>query len=259
MSRLVVYTAIFGGYDPLRGVVNTDSDVDYVCFSDSEMTSAPGWEVRVLDLQSMSPVEKNRELKFFPHRYLGEYDESVYIDGNIGVRGSVRAFLGEQTSLADIAIPRHPDRTCVFQESIAIRARNLAADQEVDAQIARYKSMGMPSGFGLTENNLIYRRQLKPQVIETMDLWWEEFIQGAPRDQLSLPFVFWKSGTDFSYLDFGPRQSSKFFQVYPHIPKSGLPWVSILARTVVARKHQNRAYGIAALCIEYLVSLRDSG
>lgn len=258
MTRLVVYTAIFGGYDPLRSVAGANAGVDFVCFTDSENLEAPGWKIRIVRTDEADPVHKNREIKFFPNRFLDGYDESIYIDGNIAVKGSVREFLDQQETLADISLPRHPDRTCVFEEANAVRARGLACDGDLVAQMDRYRSAGLPADFGLTENNLIYRRHFKPKVIELMEYWWREFTQGAPRDQLALPFALWKSNIALSYLEFGPRETARFFQIYPHIPVSGLPWGSLVARSIVARKRQNNFYKVAAGAIELAVSIRNS-
>jgi hypothetical protein len=41
------------------------------------------------ELQYLSDVKKQRVVKICPHRYLKEYDISIWVDGNFSIVGSI--------------------------------------------------------------------------------------------------------------------------------------------------------------------------
>jgi hypothetical protein len=67
--KLVVYTAVFGGYDMIRAPRERSPGVDYVCFTDSRRPVPEGWTRA--DLPSLadplSPASRNRWAKMHPH------------------------------------------------------------------------------------------------------------------------------------------------------------------------------------------------
>ena len=44
-NNIVVYTAISNGYDELKEVIDVEDGVDYICFTDSDITSET-WTIR---------------------------------------------------------------------------------------------------------------------------------------------------------------------------------------------------------------------
>ena len=44
------------------------------------------------------------------------------------------------------------------------------------------------------------RRHNEKDVIDTMEMWWEEIKYGSRRDQLSFNYCAWKSNLNFVYL-----------------------------------------------------------
>lgn len=91
MSRIVCYTCITGGYDKLKQPQVVTQDVDYVCFTDNERLSSTVWQMRRIpdELKHLSDVKKQRIIKICPHRYLAEYDVSIWVDGNIQVKNDL--------------------------------------------------------------------------------------------------------------------------------------------------------------------------
>ena len=83
--KVAVYTCITGGYDSLKDPLVVNKDVDYICFTDNARLNSNVWKIRSIpeELKMLSNVKKQRIVKICPHRYLPEYDVSVWIDGNI--------------------------------------------------------------------------------------------------------------------------------------------------------------------------------
>ena len=97
-KHIVVYTAIFGGYE---GLIPQPSfpHVDYVCFSDTNMRSY-NWRVERVPPESDDPTRNARKHKVLPHTtLLADYDVSIWIDGNYLVVGDIEQLVS--TSLAD--------------------------------------------------------------------------------------------------------------------------------------------------------------
>ena len=86
--KRVIYTCITGGYDKLREPEAVDGDFDYICFTDAAVSSEEGvWQIRPIPYSCEDPTRLSRYVKLLPHKVLGEYDESLWIDANIAIRG----------------------------------------------------------------------------------------------------------------------------------------------------------------------------
>ena len=77
MSSRVVYTSVFGNYDNIV-----------------EQKLPNNWDWKIFSEDNSLPlyVDNNRNAKKFkvlPHRYLSEYEYSIFIDGNMTVIGNI--------------------------------------------------------------------------------------------------------------------------------------------------------------------------
>lgn len=66
-------------------------DIDYICFTDNIDLLSDIWQIRLIpdELRNLSNVKKQRVIKICPHRYLREYDISIWIDGSMQVQGDL--------------------------------------------------------------------------------------------------------------------------------------------------------------------------
>jgi hypothetical protein len=75
------------------------------------------------ELKFLSDVKKQRIVKICPHRYLKEYDVSIWVDGSIEVIGNLYQFI-KQYDLDKVPFYTriHPARNCIYDEAdICIR------------------------------------------------------------------------------------------------------------------------------------------
>src|SRR5690606_26254529 len=72
--RVVVYTAISGGYESLLPQVWLNPAYDYVAFGDRPVMDGGCWDVRPMDYWSPDPVRMARYVKTHPHKYFEGYD-----------------------------------------------------------------------------------------------------------------------------------------------------------------------------------------
>lgn len=198
-QKIVVYTAVAGGYDEIKTPLVQPANCDFVVFSD-ENISVPGWQVRPINYAHSDPTRAARFVKLHPHIFFPEYDHSIWIDGNISIKGDVRKFLEPLTYESFLGIFVHPLRDCIYVEAEECIKRKKDDPQEIRRHVERYRAAGYPKRAGLWETNIVSRRHNDPRCIALMNAWWREIVVGSRRDQLSLPVVVRRHGARIAPL-----------------------------------------------------------
>ncbi len=142
----------------------------------------------------------DRYYKMKPHLLTSDVI-SVYCDANMTLIQTERLlelcdFLAHSCHSAIFF--QHPDRTSVGQEVQTCLARGLDEPQKIKGQYFRYLQEGFPDSFGLTENNVIIRKNHDQKLMDMEDEWFSQYDSGAKRDQLTLLYACWKT----SYFDY---------------------------------------------------------
>lgn len=200
--RIVVYTCITGGYDNLKKLSVVTSGIDYVCFTDSTDLKSDIWQIRPIpeELLGYSKVKQQRGVKILPHRYLSEYDISVWIDANVDMVGDVKAYLnGFDFKKYSVFIPEHPARKCIYKEKDAcVKIRKIKGEEVTlaEKQMSRYKAEKFPENDGLVQSNIVIRAHNSEYSKKIMELWWSELKDYSHRDQLSFNYALWKVGKE---------------------------------------------------------------
>lgn len=221
--KRVIYTVIVGGYDRLREP-EPYPGWDFVCFTDGRRTgwrSKVGlshWDIRPIHGDAPTEVLRSRLPKILPHRYLQDYDYSVYIDGNAWLLEDPTGPL-ETMGWPKMAVSEHPFRETVFEEIDECVLQNKAPHDLLATQREAYRAEGLPENTPLLENNLLLRRHNDPDVIRLMEAWWDQMNTHSHRDQLSLPFVAWRQ--NFAVHTFPQAFKRTFFATRAHYRS---PW-----------------------------------
>ena len=214
---VIIYTCITGSYDELWAPTVVDPGVIYLCFTDFKMTAVPPWQIIDISYLKLDAKDRNRYVKMYPHRFLPKHDISLYVDGSVKIVGNVRELALTATGQReDIFLYDHPQRNCVYDEAAA--CAHFAHDWiwRISIQMRRYRRLGYPFNHGLFEAGVIIRRDSE-QVRRMMDAWWSEYLIGAKRDQLSLPFVAWTLGVALGSLGSSdPRTSQRYLKLVNH-------------------------------------------
>ena len=201
--KKVVYTCISGQYDILTDPVFINKEFDYVCFTDQPFYSEV-WQIRPIpeELNSLSQVKKQRIVKICPHRYLPEYDLSIWVDGNITIKGDMEDLIGKlRWNKSPITIPQHPIRRCIYAEANACVQLGKDSPEIALKQVKEYKEEGFPTNYGMVQSGVIFRKHNDPSCIKLMECWANE-LQGLKAiDQLSFNYAAWKTKVVFNYVD----------------------------------------------------------
>lgn len=195
--RIAVYTCIVGRYDQLIEPVYAEPGVDYLIYTDQPVPEESVW--RKVDITTdsqydvLSPMMLNRRIKILQNPVLKQYDYTVYVDGNIEVVGAISPLV-EAMAGKGLGLHWHMRRDCIYDEVVAVKYLKRLNDARIDCQIAEYRQVGFPEHFGLYENSIIVRDNRDAAVDVLMQTWWTEMQRYPIRDQLSLPYILWKSG-----------------------------------------------------------------
>jgi len=201
----VVYTSIFGGYDDFIDDQYRMPNTDYICFTDEKIQST-FWDVIVCEPESI-PVRDAKKFKVLPHRYLKEYEYSIWMDGNLQLKSDVSHLIDGCSFI------RHPHRNCVYKEFMACVRCKKDDPHIMQKQVRRYRKNRYPSRNGMTSSCFIIRKH--NDMIKVNEDWWAEIEAGSYRDQLSWNYVAHKNKFPFRYLEFDPYDN-EYFQLYKH-------------------------------------------
>ncbi len=200
----IVYTAIFGEYDQLREI-KLEEGWRAICFTNQDIKS-DSWEIRKKDFRP----KLHRDIKIRPHHHLPKYEKCVWVDGNLELVIPLSQLVGNKEGFW---LMTHPDRNCLFKE--AARCAELKKDDHdiLFKQIEKYSQEGYPVENGLSATGCLIR-DWDTDIINFCELWWDEVRELSVRDQISFPYVVWKTGLKFNMFPF-----LEGFEYHYHIPK----------------------------------------
>jgi len=218
----VIYTAIFGGYDILQTPTFSLPDWDFICFSDRKMDSEI-WDVRVVEMpQDGDAVRSARKIKICAHEFLPGYDISVWVDGNIVVRGNINELADKHLSDYNLAVYSHQTtdpggRDGIYEEAKELirmtKARKYKGDPDtIRNQVEGYREEGYPQQAGLAVTSVLLRKHNSPKVKKVMKEWWKEVRDKSRRDQLSFNYAAWKHDFNFKVIEENGWDNKYFYR-----------------------------------------------
>ena len=217
MNKKVIYTSVFGNYDDIVKPKLPDG-WDWKCFS--EENSLPIYE---------DNMRNAKRYKILPHRFLSEYEISIYMDGNFDIKSNLNHLLTNlencNAAFFDHKQCKLDPRGCIYDEAKAIKwlyeinqSPNKVPKDNLDIienQILKYEEYGFPKNNGLICGGVIIRKHNESDCIKTMEDWWTEIKYHSKRDQLSFNYVAWKNDFKFNYLD-GDIRDNQYFNFMQH-------------------------------------------
>jgi hypothetical protein len=222
MTEICVYTNVTGGYERRLYKPRAQSrDVRFICFSDNPALATNGWELRdaIRPPGIARPDLVNRYHKLFAHRLLPEAACSIYIDANLQVTGDLVPLVDQlRRTNALLGAARHPERTSYLDEIDAcLRNCKFKMDDEerVAAQKACYQQAGIPQA-GLLAAGILVRRHGSAELDHAMTLWWNQIRAYTARDQISLPYVLWKTRLPHTVYDFNILRDNGYTSIHGH-------------------------------------------
>ena len=223
VNKKVIYTSVFGCSEENNYHLHSpDIDLkgyDFVCFTDNPNFKSDVWDIRIVDKLYDDGARSAKRYKLLPHRFLKEYDVSIWIDIEVKITKDINDLVNGYLSKSNLAILNHElcgrtvtgnlnVRKCVYEEAKFIKwlGDNHPKKQYKDnidvinSQVDRYKSEGYPENNGLARTTVIFRKHNEDDVIKQSELWWEEMKYGSRRDQIGFNYSAWKQNFNFDYI-----------------------------------------------------------
>jgi len=219
MNKKVIYTSIFGSEYYLHDPEVDMEGWDFICFTDNPNYESNYWKV-VLTPKIYDGARDSKKPKILPHRYLKDYDISVWVDGDVKITDDINQLVDKYLYDKDYAVFNHEFcgitttgnlnvRKCIYDEAKFIKwlgdnhpRKHYKDDLNViNNQVNRYREEGYPENNGQARNTILIRRHNNKDIIKTMEDWWTEVKYGSKRDQLSFPYVSWRNKLDFNFID----------------------------------------------------------
>ncbi len=197
--KVAIYTAITADKDALKDPPRHEG-VDRILFTDrpGEIGST-AWDVRPACSLFKDPRRNSRAHKILAHQYLPDYDYSLWIDGSIRLIASPLALVTAHLVDADVAMFRHPARSCIYVEARGLADAGYDAREIFADQVARYRQVSYPPDNGLNECAVILRRH-NARTAAFNDAWWSEYCRYSCRDQVSMNYVAHTLGVRLALL-----------------------------------------------------------
>lgn len=216
MTKIAVYTAIFGGKDCLLDPFNfkRDSNIDYYCFTDCDSQLSDTYDIRIAQARFENSTLNSRYYKIFGDALLFDYDYVIWHDGNIQIDHAKVYDLVKSSFGYFLSTFTHPHRSCFYEEARVCITRNKESPLNILKQVISYSRLGLPSNSGLFETGIVVKNNRLESEGFYFD-WWNHILRHSNRDQLSLCFLAWKkqarigilpgSGTNNAYSVYSPH------------------------------------------------------
>jgi hypothetical protein len=137
---------------------------------------------------------------------LEQYDVVIWIDSSFQISNKYITIDAIQSlGIADILVHRHSARSSILSEArftSAVAPRYKEDGGRYIAQIVHYRHKGFRDDIGLYELGLFVARK-NMRTTRFLDRWWREIQIWSYQDQLSFPFVLYKSRVKFSASIYG--------------------------------------------------------
>lgn len=204
-ARIAIYTCITGSYDNIAEPYFTSDRISYYLYTDTYFRDTI-WKVRkipksIVEL-NLTAAEINRYIKMHPHELFSEYDYTIYVDGKITIVSDLSQMVSTLCGYYGIGMHQHSFRNDLYNEANACIMYKKGNLGKIKEQIRRYEDEGMPRQFGMREAAVIVCDIKNQQGRQLLESWWQDYIfSKSGRDQLSLPYVVWKSGHEIDDID----------------------------------------------------------
>lgn len=196
---MVLFTAVFGKPDVLFDPMLPLPEVEKICFTDLEFLGQSRYRMVHVDLHELPPAKRNRRVKIFWPEIFDCFDYSLYVDSTVQVLVDPRDLIQYLDPGSDIAVFRAKLWHCLYREAIECVRLGLDDPSLIRQQVANYRGEGLLPPTGLWAGTVILRRHTLA-MREFAQAWWREVEQFSCRDQISLPYVVWRTGAQVSVL-----------------------------------------------------------
>lgn len=193
-DRSLAYSVLFGNYDTPPKILS-DEELNFFMFTDQPEKVSKPWIAIYVDPSTFGPQRTNRYFKCLAHILFPKTQRCIYIDASFSTLKPLSLLL-QIYDKSRFALFRHPERDDVTEEAEACKRQGKDDSEVLDAQLERYRAVGLPSPSSCYNGGVLIRDLSDSTVISINEAWCDEIAVGSVRDQISLPFVLWRFGLE---------------------------------------------------------------
>lgn len=213
----VIYSAITGGYDNINEPQFITPEFRYILFTDNPALQSDVWDIVLVDnVDGLDSVRLARKIKILGHPLLGQYDYSIWVDGNMRIVGDFNEFVEKYRKTQPMLCFNHSACNCIYEEKERCKLLGKDLNEIMEVQISRYRKDGYPQQNGMIESGILIREHNDKRVKQLMDTWWNEVLHGSKRDQLSFNYSCWKNNFVYDTCDLS-IYDNKYIKYYIHV------------------------------------------
>ena len=195
MTKTLI-TAVYGSYDPVRALPDDHGFDDAICVTDGECEVGQGWRV-IIDRRDEPARLASKRPKMMPWLY-ADTESAVWIDGSFQVNPPFAKWAQGHLDLSDFVVWQHPEgRIDIRQEVDVCWFFPKYKDFPMREQLQSYIDDGMPEHWGLFACGTV-GWNFTEETRALGEAWYAEQVKYSIQDQVSLPYLLWKTGMKFS-------------------------------------------------------------
>jgi hypothetical protein len=210
--KTVFYTASYGNRDNYLAPHPNIPNVDWIVFTDTvENKNLTNWEYEIEIPEEILcneksdkelSVRRSRYIKLHPHFFFENYDYTIWIDSNVGLKNSFNLDeLISELNGNEIALFKHPMSESIFDELCLILKYQKEENPQIRfIQILNYIKEGFDCSTNLIPATTAVITKLSKNIENFYNTWWNEIVNNSYRDQLSFNYSAYKTNTKFSFI-----------------------------------------------------------
>ncbi len=223
-QRIVVYTAIFSGYDNLTEVQSCDT-FEYFCITDDIKWAKAGfecgWRIIYYPVCFTDPKLMNGFVKANSHLFFGNSVITIWLDANLVNLKIPSDVVSTVLAGRSCAVVVHGDRTSIREEIDVVVQLGLENETLTSGYYKDISRQGFKDDVGLAATMFLVRDHSDPKVRAGNCFWWSVISSGLRRDQVSFNFAMWKAEVQLNYLQVDWKKSNEYFLRVKHLNPVG--------------------------------------
>jgi hypothetical protein len=211
---VTVFTCTVGQTDRVRPPTVVNPQVRYINFSDKGSSPSPYQHVPIQAPDSCASARLlSRQIKILANRpELGAPTVTLWHDAAYQMGCDPERVARQHLIGLDLLAFKHPKRSLIADEAVAIDRLGYVPKATLDQQIATYTAEGFTQ-HAITSTGFCIRRDT-PAVQRFNTLWWQEVHRWGWRDQMSVDYAIWKAGIRADYIP-GHYRDNPFARWFP--------------------------------------------
>lgn len=209
-NKKVIFTAVSGNRDIFPTIRVKNDSYDYICFTTENIKPNKMWQVVKVE-KEISNVKTARKYKILSHKYLSDYDMTVWIDANMGMENNLYEVIEREIKGHNFVCYQHSSGQFGHNYEIN-RCISMRKDDEKVLLRQRKAYQEITERVMLPATGIILRKKTE-RVKEFEKLWWEHVKEYSCRDQIAFCYAVWKLNFEWSPIK---TARHKWFCIGPH-------------------------------------------